>query len=190
VRHRYFPRTSRFRRGYHCRQVESFLTRLDVSMNGQLPPMSPSDIRRVGFELVRHGYDVAAVDSHLDGLEERVLALQSGGTGRRGRTDIGQDAAYLRGQLEAAYMQRFSRVRWWRRGYDFDEVDDFIDRVSDVLAGVGQLSVEETRTVAFRPKRGGYREDAVDETLDRVVEILLVQRRAEDTSVQKLDPAT
>jgi DivIVA domain-containing protein len=91
-------------------------------------------------------------------------------------------------------MHRFPRARAWRRGYDVDDVDDFVDGVLKALSGSAALTVEQARTVAFRPKRGGYDEDAVDETLDRVVEVLLVKRRAaaiddeRATGVETADP--
>ena len=176
--HRRFPRTSRLRRGYHVRQVDDFLVRVETGLSGAFTPMSASEIRRAGFELVRHGYEVPAVDAYLDQLEERVLSLQSVVGGRRGRVDVGGDAEFLRGQLDQPYMRRFPRAGLLRRGYEIDEVDEFIDRVILVLNGAGELSVEAVRDTTFHPKRGGYDEIAVDETLDRVVEILMVQRRS------------
>ncbi|MGZ4609034.1 MAG: DivIVA domain-containing protein [Actinomycetes bacterium] len=178
MKHVLFPRARRWRRGYHCRQVEAFLSKVEISLNGHMPPMAASDIRRAGFELVRHGYSLGAVDAHLDALEERVLTVQSALSGRRGRTDPERDAQFLRDELDAPYMRRFPRSRMLRRGYHLDDVDDFIDEVTAALSGDGEVTVEQAREVSFRPKRGGYSEDAVDETLDRIVEVLLVKRRA------------
>ncbi|MDQ1618264.1 MAG: hypothetical protein QOJ27_3181 [Sphingomonadales bacterium] len=173
-----FPRVRRWRRGYHCRQVEAFLSSVEVSLGGHLPPMAASDIRRAGFELVRHGYAVADVDHHLDALEERVLTLQTAASGRRGRPDPASDEQFLRDELSGPHMRRFPRAGMLRRGYDVDDVDDFIDRVTSVLAGTDEMTVDEARAAGFCPKRGGYDEESVDETLDRVVEWLLVKRRA------------
>jgi DivIVA domain-containing protein len=192
--HKRFLRTARWRRGYHCRQVDAFLANVDLSLRGTLPPMAASDIRRAGFELVRHGYAVAAVDAHLDELEERVLVVESASSGRRGRTDPESDVQFLRNQLDAPHMRRFPRSRMLRRGYDLDQVDDFVDRVlasfdarTNKAApsdnGVPALSVEDVRSAGFKPRRGGYAESVVDETLDRVVEVLLVRRRADDRSL-------
>jgi DivIVA domain-containing protein len=195
--HKRFPRSVRWRRGYHRRQVDSFLANVELSLQGALPPMAASDIRRAGFELVRHGYAVAAVDAHLDELEEQVLVVEGATSGRRGRTDPESDVQFLCEQLEAPHMRRFPRSRMWRRGYDLDQVDDFVDRVLasfDALANKGAprdnavsalgvvptLSVEDVRGTGFKPRRGGYAELAVDETLDRVVEVLLVHRRVAD----------
>jgi DivIVA domain-containing protein len=197
--HKGFPRTSRWRRGYHCRQVDAFLAKVEQSFRGTLPPMAAFDVRRAGFELVRHGYAVAAVDAHLDVLEERVLVVQSATGGRRGRTDPESDIQFLRDQLDEPHMRRFPRSRLLRRGYDLDQVDDFVDRVLaslDLLKheaagsdhGANGLTVEELRSAGFKPRRGGYAENAVDETLDRVVEVLLVQRRAVDSSLTSRKP--
>ena len=38
------------------------------------------------------------------------------------------------------------------------------------------LSIDEVRTVAFRPKKGGYRETQVDLLLDTVVNVMLAVR--------------
>jgi DivIVA domain-containing protein len=188
MRHKTFPRRSRWRRGYHCRQVDSFLGKVEGSLAGNLPPIAAADIRRAGFELARHGYVSGAVDVYLDALEERVLAAESGSGGRRGRTDPESDVQFLRDQLDEPYLHRFPRSRFIRRGYDLDEVDEFVDRVLARLNDTDgtdstQLTVEDVRLKGFKSRRGGYAEHAVDETLDRVVEVLLVQRRAADSGL-------
>jgi DivIVA domain-containing protein len=184
--HRRFPRASLWRRGYHCRQVDVFLERVEVSLQGDLPPMAAADIRRAGFELVRHGYAVAAVDARLDDLEERALLVEGATSGRRVRSDPDTDVQFLRDQLNEPYMRRFPRSGMLRRGYDLDDVDGLVDRVLARFNGVNNtdqdLSVEDVRTAGFKPRRGGYAEEAVDEMLDRVVELLLVQRRQSDSS--------
>jgi DivIVA domain-containing protein len=182
--HRRFRRASRWRRGYHCRQVDAFLVRVEVSLQGDYPPMAAADIRRAGFELVRHGYVVAAVDARLDELEERVLLVEGATSGRRARSDPEMDVQFLRDQLDHAYMRRFPRSGMLRRGYDLDDVDGLVDRVLARFNGGNntdeELTVEDVRTAGFKPRRGGYAEEAVDEMLDRVVELLLVQRRESD----------
>ena len=172
-----FPRTGRFRRGYHPRQVDAFLNHVDVSLSGVFPPPTASEIRQAGFELVRHGYDTEAVDAALDALEETVHALQAAWGGRRGRPDPAGEVEFLRSELASPYMRRFPRARTLHRGYDIDDVDAFVDRVIAGLEGTASLAIDEVRQVEFRPRRGGYAEDAVDDMLDRVIEILLVLRR-------------
>jgi DivIVA domain-containing protein len=177
-----FRRVSRLRKGYHRRQVDAFLAMVEEALAGGATLPSAADVRRAGFELVRGGYDVLAVDEHLDGLEEQVIVAQAlAGGRRRGRVDPDSEAAFLAGELTAPYMRRFPRARTLRRGYHPDDVDEFVDRVVAALgaergAGAG-VTVDEVRAAPFRPRRGGYREDAVDEAMDRVVEHLLLVRR-------------
>jgi DivIVA domain-containing protein len=168
---------SRLRKGYHRRQVDAFLNQVEVALGGAMPPPAAAEVRQAGFELVRGGYDTTAVDQALDALEERVITAQGLTTGRRGRFDPASEAEFLRSELSVPYMKRFPRAGAMRRGYDVDDVDDFLDHVVASLDGGAQLTVEQVRAAAFRPRRGGYREDAVDETLDRVVELLLLLRQ-------------
>jgi len=173
-----FPRCGRLHRGYHRKQVDAFVNDVELALGGALPSPTAAEIRRAGFELARGGYDTSAVDEALDALEERVLAAQGQTAGRRGRHDPAGEVDFLTTELTSPYMKRFPRAGALRRGYDVDEVDEFVDVV---LAGLDAsppaLSIEDVRCAPFRPRRGGYREDAVDEMLDRVVELLLVLRR-------------
>jgi DivIVA domain-containing protein len=199
VSHRRFRRVSRLRKGYHRKQVDSFLDAIQASLGGSATLPSAADVRQAGFEIVHGGYDVVEVDEHLDALEEQVIVAQGtlGGGRRRGRVDPQSEADFLVGELTAPYMQRFPRARILRRGYHPDDVDEFVDRViatlgaeSDPAARVPApaLTVEDVRAAPFRPRRGGYREDAVDEAMDRVVEHLLLVRR--QAAVQDEPPLT
>jgi len=181
-----FHRAPGLRKGYSRKQVEAFVARVDLALQGAVPGVTATDIRRVGFELVRRGYDVEEVDAALDEMELHAVRLGTT-TSRRGRLDPVSEAAFMRQELSAPYMQRFPRVGFVRRGYDIDDVDDFLDRVCVALdRAIGTdpktegrgLDVAEVRTVAFRPRRGGYAEDEVDETLDRVVEMMLLMQAA------------
>jgi DivIVA domain-containing protein len=176
-----FPRVRGLAKGYDRKQVNDFLIHADLALQGAVPTVTATEIRQAGFELVRRGYEVGAVDEVLDEMELQAVLLAAA-TSRRGRVDPVAEAAFLRKELSAPYMHRFPRVRFPRRGYDLDDVDEFLDRVctaldaavESVALNTGGLTVAEVRTVAFRPKRGGYAEDAVDETLDRVVEMMLL----------------
>jgi DivIVA domain-containing protein len=170
-------------RGYAPKQVDAFLARVELAFRGAQPALSAREIRETGFELVHGGYDVARVDAVLDDLELQSAVLAAAGS-RRGRIDPTAEISFLRQELSGAYMQRFPRRRFPRRGYDIDDVDEFVDEVLAALDALLQrlpgpgdtrpLTVADVRTVAFRPKRGGYAEEAVDEALDRVVELLLL----------------
>jgi DivIVA domain-containing protein len=178
--HDRFHRAGHLHKGYHRRQVDAFVNQVEVSLGGVFQPPTATEVRQAGFELVRGGYDVAEVDEYLDVLEDRVILAQSATAGRRGRPDLGSEAAYLREELSAPYMRRFPRARFFRRGYAVDDVDDFVDAVVATLDGSAEdreVGVEDVRRAPFTARRGGYREDAVDDAMDRVVEHLLQVRR-------------
>jgi DivIVA domain-containing protein len=178
--HDRFHRAGRLHKGYHRRQVDAFVNEVEVSLGGVFQPPTATEVRQAGFELVHGGYDVAEVDEYLDVLEDRVILAQSATAGRRGRPDLGSEAAYLREELSAPYMRRFPRARFFRRGYAVDDVDDFVDAIVATLDGSAEdreVGVEDVRRAPFTARRGGYREDAVDDAMDRVVEHLLQVRR-------------
>ena len=176
-----FPRVRRLAKGYDRKQVDAFLIRADLALSGAYPTLTAAEIRRAGFELVHRGYQIEPVDEVLDEMELQAVLLAAA-TSKRGRLDPVAEAEFLRAELAAPYMRRFPRVRFPRRGYDIDDVDEFLDLVgkgldaaiASVATDVGGLTVAEVRRVAFRPKRGGYAEEEVDETLDRVVEMMLL----------------
>jgi DivIVA domain-containing protein len=65
--------------------------------------------------------------------------------------------------------ERFRR-RALRRGYKVDEVDAFLDRVEETIAGESgtPVTAREVRDVIFRVRFGGYDEWQVDKQLDRL----------------------
>jgi DivIVA domain-containing protein len=176
VKHHRFAQVGWAHKGYHRRQVDAFLDHCEIRLTGAIPGLSAADVRRAGFELVRRGYDPAQVDAALDDLEERALAAHTTSGGRRGRLDPVSESEFLRRELSAPYMHRFPRARALRRGYDIDDVDDFLDRVTQTLEGRAWMPVADVRGAGFRPRLGGYDEDAVDDALDRVVELMLLLR--------------
>jgi DivIVA domain-containing protein len=65
---------------------------------------------------------------------------------------------------------RFRR-RALKRGYKVDEVEEFLERVEDTLAGRargGAVTPDDVREVVFRVRFGGYDEWQVDKHLDRL----------------------
>ena len=190
--HHRFPRVKRFRRGYNPRQVDHVLDRVETALTGYgvVAEVAAGDIRRVGFEMVRHGYAPWAVDQALDELELRALARESAPTGRRGKIDPFREAAFLSQELARSYGHRFPRAKRLRRGYDVDDVDDFTDLVLAALQGTYGLTTGAVRGVVFAPRRHGYDEDAVDDTLDRVVEYLLRPEGQPGLAADDADAAT
>ena len=180
--HRRFRRVGRLRKGYSPRQVDSFLNSVEISLSGMIPPVTATEIRRAGFELVHRGYRVEEVDTYLDVLEEKVIARPASGGGRRGRPDPAAEIEFLRTELGATHRQRFPRAKRLHRGYVVDDVDDFVDRLLAALDQGRRVTASDVRTARFRAQRHGYAEDAVDDTLDRVVELLLFARQEQQRS--------
>lgn len=170
-----FPRVKGLVKGYDRRQVETFLTRVEQGLNGSGDLVGAEEVRRVGFDLVRGGYDVATVDNALDGLEEQAMAAEAavaaeGAPRRRGGEDPAQDLRRLVGAERGHRMPRCGRLQ---RGYDPAAVDAFLEQLPDALEGRSPLDAQDVRSVRFRPRRGGYSEGHVDDLLDRVVDVLL-----------------
>src|SRR3954451_3484098 len=75
-----FPRAGRLVKGYDVEQVEAFLSRARAAYedSGRGPAMTSWHVRTVGFDLVRGGYDVEAVDAALDRIEDEVGDVDPG----------------------------------------------------------------------------------------------------------------
>ena len=71
---------------------------------------------------------------------------------------------------------RFDRAGFLRNGYRRSEVDAFASRLTGYFQAGRPLSIDEVRTVAFRPQKGGYQEAQVDLLLDTVVNVMLAVR--------------
>jgi DivIVA domain-containing protein len=166
-----FPGAGKLAKGYHRRQVAEFLEQVELGLRGTGAAINAADVRRVGFDLVRGGYDVEAVDSHLDVLEERVLAQEGAGSSRR--AGAFPTAAALRRLLAAEPGHRLPRCHRLKLGYAPGAVDRFLELLPDALEGAGGIGVDEVRRVKFRPRRGGYSEEHVDDLLDQVVDAML-----------------
>jgi DivIVA domain-containing protein len=179
-----FPRAGRISKGYDVEQVESFLGRARVAYeeNGRGPAMTSWHVRTVGFDLVRGGYDVDAVDAALDRIEDAFARREKQrGEERSGsqawQTQLRTQEQSLRAQLGRPDGERFPRGSGMELTYDIEAVDDLCQRIEESFS-VGQpMPPDAVRLAVFKSRRGsrGYREASVDAFLDRVVELLVVQ---------------
>jgi DivIVA domain-containing protein len=168
-----FGRVHGLGKGYDAGQVDAFFTR---ALGGSLTSVQ---VRSVGFDLVRGGYDVDEVDQALDRLEDQLAAAErtderaSLGE-RRFVSQITGQAQVLRARLARPHGDRFARAATWAPAYDVTDVDELCDLVADYFDGAQPLAVDTLRTAAFRARRGsrGYSETAVDAFLDRVVAVM------------------
>jgi DivIVA domain-containing protein len=168
-----FSRVRGLARGYDVAQVDTFLTR---ALGGSL---TAAQVRSVGFDLVRGGYEVDAVDQALDRLEDELAAgerrAEQASLGeRRFVSQVTSQAQVLRARLARPHGDRFARATAWAPAYDVSDVDELCDLVADYFDGVQALSVDGLRSAVFRSRRGsrGYSEAAVDAFLDRVVAVI------------------
>ena len=178
-----FPHASRMAKGYDVEQVEAFLARARAAYEdaGRGPAMTSWHVRTVGFDLVRGGYDVEAVDAALDRIEDAFARREkqrgeerAGSTGWQSQLRTQEQS--LRAQLAKADGQRFPRGAGLELTYDPEQVDELCRRIEEAFAMGRPLPPDSVRLAVFTSRRGarGYREAAVDAFLDRVVELLVV----------------
>lgn len=182
-----FPRVSTTARGYDIDQVDAFFDRArtdyEAVASEGLPAAQASldsgAVRVAAFDLVRHGYSPAAVDSALDRLEAAFVAAD--------RADFisehGQ-SAWMGGVVDKAttLYERLTRPPRERfappqrgRGYDAAQVDALLDRLVAYFDDGTPIKAAQVRSTTFAtvPRSRAYGEGAVDAYLDRVVDVLL-----------------
>ena len=178
-----FPHASRLAKGYEVKQVEAFLARARSAYEdaGRSPQMTSWHVRTVGFDLVRGGYDVEAVDAALDRIEDAFARREKQrGEERAGvagwQTQLRTQEQSLRAQLARPDGQRFPHGTGLELTYDIDQVDDLCQSIEESFALGRPLAPDSVRLAVFKSRRGsrGYREASVDAFLDRVVELLVV----------------
>jgi DivIVA domain-containing protein len=135
----------------------------------------------VGFDLIRGGYEVAAVDAALDRIEDAFARREKHHSEERAgasawATQLRSQEQSLRAQLARSDGQRFPRGTGLELTYDVDQVDALCRRIEDAFASGRPLTPDDVRLAVFKSRRGGrgYREATVDAFLDRVVELLVV----------------
>lgn len=177
-----FNRTGRVSQGYDTEQVDAFFARARESYEqaGVPSPLTSRDVRQVGFDLVRGGYDVGQVDAALDRLEDafarREYDAMRQRLGAEGTLDeLTKRAGSLRGRLVRPDGERFDRATGLAPAYDVSDVDRLCRRLLGYFESGDPMSVDEVRRAVFRPRRGsrGYAEPQVDAFLDRVVEVMV-----------------
>jgi len=182
--HSTFPRVRRPRLGYHVEQVDAFLARARRAydgVGGEADALAAEDIRLTAFSMQKGGYSTAHVDAALERLEDAFAARER----QRAAADQGEGewinearatAQVVINRLARPEGHRFDRVSFLAVGYSTREVDRFAQKLMRYFRDGAPISVDDVRTVVFRPQRGGYREVQVDLVLDAVVDVMLAVR--------------
>ncbi len=98
--------------------------------------LSPTDIKNKKFRRSFFGYDCKEVDAFLEMVyEDYKIMLQKDQWSIKGKIAITKDGRRLLSALEI-HNKEFRRVF---RGYDTDEVNEFLDLV---IKDVGSLAIE------------------------------------------------
>ncbi|CCH28035.1 DivIVA domain-containing protein [Actinosynnema sp. NPDC047251] len=163
--------------GYDEQQVDDFLDRIENTLLGR-DDVAEQDVRRMRFHPARPGYHAAEVDVFMDLVAETLKSTPQ----RRQAVAPAQGAhATSTGMRPASAPRltpqdvrgvRFHKPRPGNRGYHEDEIDAFLDRIENTLAGRDDLTAIEVQEIEFSfapPGRTGYDEDDVDTFLDLVV---------------------
>ena len=164
-------------------EVDQFLAAAKAAYDSRrtAEDVTSERIRHTAFGMQRGGYQTAAVDAALERLEdafaqrERTAAVRSSGE-RAWISGTRELAKELIARLSRPPRARFRRTGLLRVGYSVKDVDRFADRTREYFEAGSDLTVDEVRSVAFRPKRHGYREGQVDLVIDGVVEVMLAVR--------------
>ncbi|GAA4195203.1 hypothetical protein GCM10022288_31780 [Gryllotalpicola kribbensis] len=176
-----FPTVGRGKRGYDPEQVDGFLSKARSVFDGRARGLTAVDIRRTAFDLRKGGYEPGAVDAALERLEDVFAERER----QQARSELGEKewfgrarelAQVIVNRLDRPDKQRFTRTSPFTLGYSTVEVDRFSARLIRYFSEGLAVSVDEVRTVTFRPQRGGYAEAQVDLLLDSVTDVMLAVR--------------
>jgi len=180
-----FPAPRPGKPGYDIAEVELFLEEARTAYGaapGAPGSLTSDDIRHTAFRVRRRGgYSARHVDAALERLEEAFAARER----ERAIAELGQEAFDAESRATAQDIidrlarpegRRFRRVNALARGYRPSDVDAFMARVSRYFQEGAPLTVENVRTIAFRPAFRGYDETQVDLLLDTTIRLMLAVR--------------
>lgn len=176
-----FPKAKFLAKGYDPAQVDSFFVSARKAYEGGVPAekFSARQVRQAHFDLVRGGYQTSVIDQAMDRLEAAFLKRDRADNVAVNGTEAWMDhvakrAMTLYPRLRRPYGERFS-VPKGAKGYDAQEVDQFLDRIALYFDQDEPLSATEVRAVTFKMARGSkaYEEAVVDAYLARMVEVLV-----------------
>ena len=191
-------------KGYNVDEVDAFLEALAIKVE-RGAALFPKDFLSNEFRIGLKGYDRQEVAAFLEGVEaavgaqyklssrhaldadgsknasdELIEAIRGLGFLPRSTGDLARkrgDWARKRGNLaqRPEYLARTVEFRLGLKGYNVDEVDEFLDALAQKLERGEALVPEDVTSHEFRLGLKGYNVDEVDEFLEYLVEISSTQ---------------
>lgn len=177
-----FPLATPDKPGYDQAQVDAFIALARNQFAAStLEVLTSNQLRNTEFDLVHGGYDIIAVDTAMDRLEDtfsaREISRQKQFRGEHALQDrLTRIIEIVNGRLVRPRRNKFSSVGFLLRGYDRKQVDQLCNQVAIHLSSGAPLQLNSVRRAIFKAKRGGYVESQVDAFIDRVVEILQIEK--------------
>ncbi|MEY4639885.1 MAG: hypothetical protein RLY13_883 [Actinomycetota bacterium] len=178
----HFPLAAADKPGYDLPQVDAFIANARAQYaDSNLEVVTSNELRNTEFDLVHGGYEISAVDTAMDRLEDafssREIQRQKQLRGDAAVIDrLARISEIVNGRLIRPKGKKFSSVGYLLRGYDRKQVDQLCNQVAEHLASKTPLQLNTVRRAIFKAKRGGYVESQVDAFIDRVVEILQIEK--------------
>lgn len=145
--------------------------------------VTSNSLRNTEFDLIKGGFEIAAVDTAMDRLEDtfakREIERQMNLKGQSAVLDrLDRIIEIVQGRLVRPKRRKFSNVGWLLRGYSRSQVDQLCAQIQTHLDSGQKLQLNVVRRAIFKAKRGGYVEAQVDAFLDRVAEILQIEKNS------------
>jgi|SRR5690625_1340806 len=176
-----FRTVGRMSRGYAPDEVDEFFSHARELFEGATPgTMSPGQVQRTSFALVRGGYAPESVDAAMDRIAQAFADLEREQFipkhGQQAWIDrLTEQAQTLYPRLSRPAGERFAPPKRGKSGYDRDEVDELCERLIGYFDQGEPLSADVVRSATFTPRgrKHGYDEGSVDAFLARAVEIIL-----------------
>lgn len=177
-----FPKAEAKKLGYQPVQVDEFVATARQQFNEATAELlNSSDIRNVEFDLIAGGYQIAAVDTAMDRLEdafgEREIQRQKLFRGEFAVQDrLARIREIIAGRLQRPNGKKFAKTGIVLRGYNRKQVDALCESIDSHLSLKTPLQPNAVRRAVFRTSRNGYSESQVDAFIDRVVEVIQLEK--------------
>jgi DivIVA domain-containing protein len=177
-----FPTVGKKNFGYDPVEVDAFIALArDQYARPESRVINWKTLVATGFQLVKDGYDVAAVDKAIEKLEDTFAERDlKSPTFQFPVVNKAEQLIKLRALLASRVARpkgkKFARAGVLGLGYSRKAVDALVTLVGEFLENQETLELDELRGLNFKVVRGGYVESQVDIYIDRLVEFIQTQR--------------